>query len=247
MMLKSSSLVAAIGLIAAGFATHTHAQESAWRYQLTPYVWMTGLSGDVRPLANAPTISTSRSFSSVMDDLEGAFFMAGSARKDRWVLFGDITWASLSHEITLLPGVAVEGNLRQRSLTAAAGYQVVSTPTQHLDLLAGARAWRIEADVKVPALGISASETERWVDPLLAARLRSTWAPNWSTLVHVDTGGFGIGSDSTWQAVATANYQIRNAFHLSAGFLHLSVDRDENGTRIDVSMNGPLLGATWMF
>lgn len=246
-MLKSFPLVAAIGLIAVGFATHSHAQESAWRFQLTPYVWMTGLSGDVRPLANAPTISTSRSFSEVMDDLEGAFFMTGSARKDRWVLFGDITWASLSHESMLLPGVAVEGNLRQRSITAAAGYQVVSTPTQHLDLLAGARAWRIEADVKVPALGVSASETERWIDPLLAARLRSTWAPNWSTLVHVDTGGFGIGSDSTWQAVATANYQISNAFHLSAGFRHLSVDRDENGTRIDVSMSGPLLGATWMF
>lgn len=246
-MLKSFPLVAAIGLIAVGFATHSHAQESAWRFQLTPYVWMTGLSGDVRPLANAPTISTSRSFSEVMDDLEGAFFMTGSARKDRWVLFGDITWASLSHESMLLPGVAVEGNLRQRSLTAAAGYQVVSTPTQHLDLLAGARAWRIEADVKVPALGVSVSETERWIDPLLVARLRSTWTPTWSTLVHVDTGGFGIGSDSTWQAVATANYQINNAVHLSAGFRHLAVDRDENGTRIDVSMSGPLLGATWMF
>lgn len=246
-MLKSSSLVAAIGLIATGFATHTHAQESAWRYQLTPYVWMTGLSGDLRPLANSPTVSTSRSFSNVMDDLEGAFFMAGSARKDRLVLFGDITWASLSHESMLLPGVAVEGNLRQRSLTAAAGYQVVNTPTQYLDLLAGARAWRIEASVDAPALGVSASTTERWIDPLLAARLRSTWSAKWSTLVHVDIGGFGIGSDSTWQAVATANYQINETFLISTGFRHLAVDRDENGTRVDVSMSGPLLGATWMF
>ncbi|WP_404473334.1 hypothetical protein LG301_03085 [Vreelandella venusta] len=247
MMPTSRSLVAAIGLIAAGVATHSPAQENSWRYQLTPYVWMTGLSGDVRPLANAPTVSTSRSFSNVMDDLEGAFFMAGSARKDRWVLFGDITWASLSHESMLLPGVAVEGNLRQRSLTAAAGYQVVSTPTQHLDLLAGARAWRIEASVDAPALGVSASTTERWIDPLLAARLRSTWSPKWSTLVHIDAGGFGVGSDNTWQALATANYQINDAFHLSAGFRHLAVDRDENGTRVDVSMSGPLLGVTWMF
>lgn len=241
------SLVAAISLIAAGVATHSSAQENSWRYQLTPYVWMTGLSGDVRPLANAPTVSTSRSFSNVMDDLEGAFFMAGSARKDRWVLFGDITWASLSHESMLLPGVAVEGNLRQRSLTATAGYQVVSTSTQHLDLLAGVRAWRIEASVDAPALGVSASTTERWIDPLLAARLRSTWSPKWSTLVHIDAGSFGVGSDNTWQALATANYQINDAFHLSAGFRHLAVDRDENGTRVDVSMSGPLLGATWMF
>lgn len=124
---------------------------------------------------------------------------------------------------------------------------MLNTPTQYLDLLAGARAWRIEADVSVPALGVSASHTERWVDPLLAARLRSTWTPKWSTLVHVDGGGFGIGASSTWQAVATANYQVNDAFHLSAGFRHLAVDRDENGTRVDVSMSGPLLGATWMF
>lgn len=54
MMPTSRSLVAAIGLIAAGVATHSPAQESSWRYQLTPYVWMAGLSSDVRPLTNAP-------------------------------------------------------------------------------------------------------------------------------------------------------------------------------------------------
>ncbi|MGM0544503.1 MAG: hypothetical protein ACQERP_11580 [Pseudomonadota bacterium] len=246
-MTKCRPLITACSILAIGFSTNANAQETPWRFQLTPYVWMTGLAGDVRPLENAPTISTSRSFNDVLDDLDGAFFMAGSARRDRLVLFGDITWASLSHEGSLLPSVTVEGKLRQRSLTAAAGYQVINTPSQHLDLLAGARAWRIEAEVNVPALGVSASETERWVDPILAARLRSDWAPGWSTLLHADVGGFGVGSDNTWQAVATANYRISDALHLSAGYRHLAVDRDESGTRIDISMSGPLLGATWRF
>ncbi|WP_249979187.1 hypothetical protein [Vreelandella olivaria] len=246
-MLKYRPVTIALSVILAGQAANANAQESPWRFQLTPYIWMAGLSGDMRPLENAPTISTSRSFSEVLDDLDGAFFMAGSARRDRLVLFGDITWASLSHEGALPPGIAAEGKLRQRSVTAAAGYQVVSTPSQHLDLLAGARAWRLEAEVNVSALGVSASETERWVDPILAARLRSTWTPRWSTLVHADIGGFGIGSDNTWQAVATANYQISDTLHLSAGYRHLAVDRDESGTRIDVTMSGPLLGATWRF
>ncbi|MCL5426062.1 MAG: hypothetical protein M1154_10635 [Gammaproteobacteria bacterium] len=233
--------------LAVGSATNANAQEDTWRFQLTPYVWMAGLAGDVRPLENSPTVSTSRSFSDVFDDLDGAFFMAGSARRDRLVLFADLTWASLSHESALLPGMTAEGKLRQRSLTAAAGYQVINTPSLHLDLLAGARAWRIEADVNVPALGISASETEHWVDPILAARLRSNWSPQWSTLVHADVGGFGVGSDNTWQAMATANYQISDALHISAGYRHLAVDRDESGTRVDVSMSGPLLGATLRF
>ena len=136
MIAKLRPFITAFSILAIGFATNANAQEDAWRFQLTPYVWMTGLAGDVRPLATAPTISTSRSFNNVLDDLDGAFFMAGSARRDRLVLFGDITWASLSHESTLLPGVAIEGKLRQRSLTAAAGYQVVNTSSQYLDLLA---------------------------------------------------------------------------------------------------------------
>lgn len=240
-------LILALGLAALSMASQAHADRGGWRFQVTPYAWMAGLAGDVRPTAQAPTISTSHPFGDVLDDLDGALFLTGSARRDRWVLFGDLTWASLSHEGALAPGVAVEGKLRQRSFTGAVGYQVVSQPDHRLDLLAGGRAWRIEAEVAVPALGLGARDTERWVDPILAARLRSRLAPEWSTILHADMGGFGVGADSTWQLVATANYAVSDAFHLSAGYRHLAVERDEAGTRIDVSMSGPLLGATWRF
>ncbi|MCL7931186.1 hypothetical protein [Halomonas llamarensis] len=236
-----------LGIATLGYASQATAADDAWRFQLTPYVWMAGLSGDIRPQAGAPPVRATRTFGDVLDDVDGALFLTGSARRDRWVLFGDLTWASLSHEGVLAPGVTVEGKLRQRSFTAAAGYQVVSQPDHHLDLLAGARAWRIEAEVAVPALGVGASKTERWVDPILAARLRSRLTSEWSTILHADIGGFGVGADSTLQLVATANYAVSEAFHLSAGYRHLAVDRDEAGSRLDVSMNGPLLGVTWRF
>ncbi|MCE8038612.1 hypothetical protein [Halomonas sp. MCCC 1A11062] len=240
-------------IVAMGFTAAAQAQaqaqtrEDSWRFQLTPYVWLANLSGDIRPLASSPSVSTSRTFGEILDDLEGALFISGSARYERWVLFGDITYASLSHEGVIPPGVTAEGKVQQRSLTAAAGYQVFSDHGHFLDLLVGVRAWRMEAEVSVPGLGIGLRDTERWVDPILAARLRSVWSPAWSTLLHADVGGFGIGADSTWQVVATANYQFSEALYLSAGYRHLALDRDEEGARLDIAMGGPLVGLTWRF
>lgn len=249
-MRRLRSFSAIIGLIAAGLALPTNADdinEESWRFQLTPYVWMAGLAGDVRPLENAPTVSTSRSFSSILDDLDGAFFMTGTARQDRWVLFGDISWASLSQASTLPFGIVANSKLRQRFITAAAGYQVMTTPTQQLDLLAGARTWQIDTDINIPALGIDVAKTKQWVDPIVAARLRSHWAPNWSTLLHADIGGLEMSNKNTWQVVATLNYQFSDTLYLSGGYRHLSVKRDETDSLIDIEMGGPLAGITWRF
>ncbi|MCE8001554.1 hypothetical protein [Billgrantia ethanolica] len=239
----------ALIVVAMGFMTEAQAQvrEDSWRFQLTPYVWLANLSGDIRPLAGSPTVSTSRSFGEILDDLEGAFFISGSARYERWVLFGDFTYASLSHEGVIPPGMTAEGKVGQRSLTAAAGYQVMSEHGHYLDLLVGARAWRMKSEVSVPALGLGLQDTERWVDPILVARWRTVWSPAWSTLLHADVGGFGIGADSTWQVMATANYQISEALYLSAGYRQLVLHRDEEGTRLDIAMGGPLVGMTWRF
>ncbi|MFQ3787050.1 hypothetical protein [Halomonas sp. A29] len=242
-------LVVALVIVTVGFTAEAQAQarEDTWRFQLTPYIWLANLSGDIRPLRGAPTVSTSRSLDEILDDLEGAFFISGSARYERWVLFGDFTYASLSHVGVIPAGLTAEGRVRQRSFTAAGGYQAISEHGHYLDLLAGARAWRMEAEAAVPAFGLDLRDTERWVDPILIARLRSEWSPRWSTLVHADVGGFGIGADSTWQVVATTNYRVNDALYLSAGYRHLALDRDEEGMRLDISMGGPLLGVTWRF
>lgn len=240
-------LAVALAIVTVGFTAEAQAREDTWRFQLTPYVWLANLSGDIRPLTGAPIVSTSRSFDEVLDDLEGAFFISASARYERWVLFGDFTYASLSHVGVTPAGLSAEGKMRQHSFTAAGGYQAIRGHGHYLDLLAGARAWRMEAEIAVPALGLDLRDTERWAEPTLLARLRSVWSSDWSTLLHVDVGGFGIGADSTWQVLATVNYRVNDALYLSTGYRYLALDRDEEGTRLDISMGGPLLGVTWRF
>lgn len=217
-----------------------------WVWQVTPYVWATGIGGDITPFAGAPTVSIDSSFSEVLKDLDAAFFLSGYARRDRLVLLGDLSH-SASSKGGMSPVGPATGELKQTSLTLAAGYRAIEEEGVAVDLLAGARHWRIRGSVEAPAPGLSVSPTFSFTDPIIAVRANIRLAPQWSTILYGDFGGFGGGSEQTSQFVATVNYQAGNDFFLSAGYRVLNVDYRDGGTRIDATMSGPIFGATWRF
>lgn len=236
---------ATCGLVQAGPIMAQESGDQGW--QVTPYVWASGVGGDITPFAGAPTVSFDSSFSEVLEDLDAAFFLSAYARRDRFVLLGDLSHSRSSKEGLVPPGAPATGSLEQTSFTLAAGYRVMEEPAVALDLLAGARHWRIKGSVDVPAVGASASPSLSFTDPIIAVRANFSLAPKWSAIVYGDIGGFGAGSEQTSQLVATVNYQVRDNFFVSAGYRTLSVEYRDGGTRVDATMSGPLLGATWQF
>lgn len=217
-----------------------------WRFQLTPYVWFSALEGDVRPFQGAPSAHVAKSFSELWSSLDAAAFITGTARRDRFVLQADVSHARSSDSAMLPIGLPVKAKVRQTSATLTAGYNVVPSDTSSIDLMAGLRSWKSRAEVDAPPL-LAAGSKSSFIDPVFAARWRQQVAPRWSTLLYADVGGFGVGSESTWQLLGTLNYQARDNLHLSLGYRHLSVDYRDRGRRLDFSMGGPLLGVTWLF
>ncbi len=139
------ALVAMTGMVGAqGFGPD-------WRAQVTPYVWGTGLGGDLRPRAGGPTVEIDKSFSDLLGDLDAALFLSGFARRDRFVLMGDLS-TSTSSRAGVLPvlGAPATGRLRQTSLTVTGGWRVADTLDGTLDLLGGVRHWRVNGRVNVP-------------------------------------------------------------------------------------------------
>jgi opacity protein-like surface antigen len=55
---------------------------------------------------------------------------------------------------------------------------------------------------------------------------------------HADYGGFGVGSDSSWQLQAGVDYRISDAFSARFGYRILKVDYDDNGFRYDIKNDG---------
>lgn len=218
-----------------------------WSAQITPYIWATGFGGDITPFTGAPTLSFDKSFSDVLEDLDAAFFLSGYARRDRLVFMGDLSWSSSSKSGTISPGLPAEGKLTQRSVTLLAGWRAVQNEAFTLDLLGGVRAWSVKSSVDVAGGLMHASPGKDFVDPILAVRANVTLAPQWSAIVYADFGGFGVGSESTSQILATVNYEVDDKLWLSVGYRQLDVDYRSGGTEVDMRMGGPLLGATWRF
>lgn len=218
-----------------------------WSAQITPYVWATGIGGDITPFSGAPTLSIDKGFSDILDDLDGAFFLSGYARRDRLVFMGDFSWSSSSKSGRIPPGLPAQGKLSQRSMTLLGGWRTVQNDDFTLDLLAGARAWSVKSSIDVAGGLIHAAPSKEFVDPILAARANIAIAPRWSAILYADVGGFGAGSESTSQLLATVNYEVNDNLWLSLGYRQLDVDYRSGGTDVDMRMAGPLFGATWRF
>ncbi|HWK37422.1 MAG TPA: hypothetical protein VNQ81_11240 [Povalibacter sp.] len=138
-----------------------------------------------------------------------------------------------------------------------------------LDLLAGVRYWHQKLDVDVALAGtmnidglvvsgsraLARSGGVDWFDPFIGARLTHTPAPGQQLMLRGDFGGFGVGSQFTWQLLGTyTSYLGTHAgidFDAYLGYKALSVDYDQgNGIHryeFDVIQHGPVIGLTGNF
>jgi hypothetical protein len=105
----------------------------------------------------------------------------------------------------------------------------------------------VRASVDVPLAGVSRSPEADFVDPILGLRANVPLSPRWSLIAYADVGGFGAGSEHTHQALISANYLYGERWAFSVGLRHLAVDYRDGGTRIDATLAGPLVGASWRF
>ncbi len=66
-----------------------------------------------------------------------------------------------------------------------------------------------------------------------------------------DIGGFGVGSDFAWQAIATLRWQFSPRTGVGLAYRHLDMDYEDgkgaNRFLYDVATSGPALGVVFTF
>lgn len=206
------------------------------------------------------------------------------ARRGPLSLFNDIVYVKLSDSAdfarstrggALSFGADIKAGYEQAVIEAGGAYEIWSSGYQSapgvtaFDLVAGARYWRQEVEVSadlattIPGPGIiisgdraiSASGVIDWVDPFVGARVRHQLAAGQEVVLRGDIGGFGVGSDFSWQVIGAYNWQIcvtdRVTFDGFVGYRALSVDYEQGSGatkyEFDAITHGPTLGATMRF
>ena len=102
---------------------------------------------------------------------------------------------------------------------------------------------------------VARSGTVDWVDPLVGGRVRMEIAPGHELFVRGDVGGFGVGSQFSWQAVGgySFDYAVQNGITYSGliGYKALYADYAQGQGRrryeFDMLMHGPVVGISLRF
>jgi opacity protein-like surface antigen len=257
-ILLAAAMLAALGLAPAPARAQiaTAAPGSGWTFDFTPYIWGVAMSGDVQGGA-LPPINIDMSFSDILDNLDAGLLGAFEARKGRWGLLFDAIYMKLETSGTASrtgPGpmgatatASAELQVTQTMFAAALAYRVVEGPAP-IDIIGGLRYAKIEADAAIngsffaQAGSVARSADKDWVDPYIGVRVLQSIAHNWTLVSYLDIGGFGVGSDFTWQALLGLNYEFSKTFAAKFGYRYLSVDYDKNDFVYDMADSGLYLG-----
>jgi len=146
-------------------------------------------------------------------------------------------------------GVSAEADFDEFVLEADVGLRI----NPQFEAFVGARFWSLDAQLEVtgPGPGQEGQGDQTWVDPLVGARYIQPIGDAWRFVLRGDVGGFGVGSEFSWQGIARVDWQCSENFALNVGYRYVDVDyEDGSGTdefRYDVATSGPMVGLTFGF
>ena len=221
---------------------------------VTVYGWLPWIDGEVTSKRTGSSAETSISAGDVLEALEFAFMAAGEVHYGRFGFLHDTLYSKLGTggELSGPFSSDVDVDTEMLIATNALGYQVYVQEGWLLEPFAGARYVRIETDVTVTGggpLGLSRSADVDvdWWEPLVGVRGRAPLTDKLSAGGFANIGGFGAGSELTWEVFGGLNYAFNDRFSSNLGFRYLSIDYEADKADVDLDTYGPVLGVTLRF
>jgi len=238
--LKYTTLVCglALGVAVAGQAADR--KENKWSLDLSLYGMGAAMSGDVT-VKGIPA-GVDLDFDKIWDNLDSAGMGTVRIGYGKWALNTDVIYMGLEGSKGSL-----DVELDQWMVEPTVSFR----PSPVFELLAGARYNNMSAEISGGPFGLNPSGTQDWWDPIVGAVVNLPLTERLSINARGDVGGFGVGSDLTWQAFPYLSWQFAQWGSIQAGYRWMYIDyEDGSGTgkfSYDMLIQGPQLGFTLSF
>jgi hypothetical protein len=214
----------------------TSAAEPKTQVDVSLYFLGAAMSGDVT-VGNA-TADLDVGFDEILDHMEFGVMGFGRVTRAPWSFTAEVLYMGLGASKDL-----VNSNFDQWVVEPRVGYRV----SPRLEPFLGVRYNNLAGEIRGP-FGRRPSDTQDWWDPIVGATATMPLGRTLALAGHGDVGGFGIGSDLTWQVYPYLDWSFMPNASLQAGYRWLDVDY-ETGSGADtfhynVLTQGPQLGVT---
>jgi hypothetical protein len=219
------------------------AETNKWTFDASLYGLAAGMSGEVG--VGPANADVKFGFDRVRDNLE--FAMMGKVRLgyDRWALTTDVIYMGLG---TSRNGVSVD--MDQWMVEPTLSYRL----SKYFEPLAGVRYNNLSGEIRGPGILPSPripTGTQDWWDPILGANASLPLGKGFSLNLRGDIGGFGVGSDLTWQVFPYLGWQFAKWGSLQLGYrwLYMDYETGSGASRFQYDMlnQGPQIGLTCHF
>jgi hypothetical protein len=177
---------------------------------------------------------------------------AAEARRNRFLLNGDMMWIRLSDDRALpfagLGAVSADVRVGQFIWTSKVGYRVIDYEKLKADANVGVRFWHMgqKLNFDPSPLGNEPHASQNWADILVGGRILLPVGKKTTVNLVGDVGGWEATAKLDYQFATVLEYKISPRWSLAAGYRYLFIDyRPSPGSVTNVVTSGALLGATW--
>lgn len=225
----SSVLLIFFSSVAASPQSAQGAGADEWEFVLAPYLFLAPLDGEVSRAGLAADVDVS--VGTALDNLEFAGAARFEARKDRWAGLFDFFYMGEGGQGNLPQGQQLDVDVDLLTFESALSYRF-GEPERAFELLAGIRYTRQDFEARIVGDTVPRRRfTPDWVDPIVGGRFTAKLSERILFRFRGDIGGFGVGSDFTWNLETGLGFRLTRRAELQVNFRVLDVDYQEGAGR----------------
>ena len=229
--MKKAILFLALFALVPSFAQETNEQtasdaqnDRSWQYLAEIYLMFPNMSGQTT-VGVIPPVDVDAGAGDIFGHLEMGAMLFFEANNGNWAIGSDLLYMKLGQDAE--PGILITGGkVTVKQLAWEVSGLKRLTPWLEAGLAGRVVSLDAELDLETINEPRNASGSKTWFDPVVVLRSNNVFAERWLGQLRLDAGGFGIGSDFTWQLQANLGYRFTDLFQATIGYRYIGIDYD---------------------